>query len=106
MGSNKEVVGQTLDELIDYTCYHFGREEGMFDSGYAEAAEHRSEHANFIAWIKELQSRFVKGSSAAPSLEVVNYLKDWLFNHILGCDQRLGAHLNERAPTESKVGLR
>jgi hemerythrin len=94
-GRNKQILGQLLDELVDYACYHFEREEGMFRADYGEALDHKAEHENFVAWITETQSRFMEGSAAAPSLEVVNYLKDWLFDHILGRDRRLGAHLNE-----------
>lgn len=97
MGSrrNKQILGQLLDELVDYTRYHFDREEGMFGADYGEAPDHRAEHANFVAWIDEMQSRFMQGTATAPSLEVANYLKDWLFDHILGRDHRLGVHLNE-----------
>ena len=91
---NKEMVGKLLEDLVDYTRYHFSREEGMFGADYAEANQHRAEQENFVAWITEMRSRFIKGSAAAPSLEVVNYLRDWLFDHILGSDQRLGAYLN------------
>jgi hemerythrin len=96
-GRSKQRLGKLLDGLVDYTRYHFGREEGMFGAGYAESIQHKSEHDDFVAWITEMRARFVGGSATAPSLEVINYLKDWLFDHILGCDQSLGVHLNEVA---------
>jgi len=83
-----------LDELIDYTCYHFSHEEGMFGEDYSEAEEHKAEHQNFVAWLKGMQSRFAHGNAGVPSLEAVSFLKDWLFHHILVCDRDLGAHLH------------
>jgi hemerythrin len=95
-GRGKETLGRLLDQLADYTLFHFRREEEFFaQTGYAGAVDHKAEHDNFAAWITKLRTRYVEGTAAAPSLEVINYLKDWLFDHILGSDQLYGAHLNE-----------
>jgi hemerythrin len=94
-GQGKEVVGDILDRLVRYTKFHFAREEALFaQSGYKEAALHKAEHDEMAAWAVQAELDFHQGSLPAPSLEVMNRLKDWLFDHINGTDKRFGPHLN------------
>jgi hemerythrin len=51
------------------------------------------EHDGLTSQVKEIQARFNSGSPA-PTLEVMSFLKDWLFDHILGSDTKCGPHLN------------
>ena len=46
-----------------------------------------------VVWVEGIRKRVEEGKAVAPSLEVVNHLKDWLFEHILGSDQRYVEHL-------------
>ena len=94
-GTSKEILGDLLDRLVEYTSVHFAREESFFSrTGYPGAEAHKFEHANMIAWLVEMRTRLKSGSAMGPSLELVNYLKDWLFDHILGSDMEYGPHLN------------
>ena len=82
-----------LDRLVDYTHYHFAHEEELFArTGYPDTAAHRHEHDEMAECMKNTWRRYRNGSIPAPSLEVMNTLKDWLFNHILGSDQRYAPH--------------
>lgn len=92
----KEQLGNTLEELLNYTRFHFAREEQFFlETTYAEAATHKVEHDGLTAQVEQIQVRFNAGSPAL-TLEVMNFLKDWLFDHILGSDAKFGPHLNSR----------
>jgi len=95
-GHSEEMLANILNELVAYTQYHFAREEGYFaQTLYVDAATHKLEHHDMVLWISDIQTRYREGTLAAPSLEVINYLKDWLFDHIIQKDQQLGRHLNE-----------
>jgi hemerythrin len=38
----------------------------------------------------------VSGASAALSIDVLRFLKNWLINHIQGSDQKYRPHLNAK----------
>jgi len=96
-GRGKDALGPILDGLIDYTKIHFGHEEALFTkTGYAVAAEHRKEHDALTKHVLDVQAKFKAGASAILSLEVMNFLKNWLVNHIQGSDKKYGPHLNAK----------
>ena len=73
----------------------FAREEKFFtQTGYLGAEEHKKEHENFLAWITEVQAR-CKTGSAPLTLDVMVFLNDWLFDHILHADKAYRSHLND-----------
>jgi hemerythrin len=95
-GRGKEVLGPTLDGLVDYTSTHFTDEEQlMARHGYPELEPHREEHRKLVAQVLELREQYRAGR-AALTIEVMAFLKDWLVQHIQGTDRRYGAHLHER----------
>lgn len=86
-GKGKEIVGQTLTAMVDYTRTHFADEESlMFAHGYAKYAEHKAQHDACISKVLDLQRR-AEGNEFGISRKVLNYLKDWLVFHIKGADQ-------------------
>jgi hemerythrin len=94
-GVGNESLGLTMDGLIAYSRYHFAREEELFAmTGYEDADAHKKEHDCFSARVMDIQKRLRNGAIPAPSLEVMVFLKDWLFDHIIGYDLKLGPHLN------------
>jgi hemerythrin len=94
-GMGKKVVGDILDRLVHYTSFHFAREEALFaQTGYSDAAAHKAEHDAMAKWAIQAELDFHQGTLPAPSLEVINRLKDWLFEHINGTDKLYGPHLN------------
>jgi len=94
---SKDVLGGILHRLVDYTQYHFEREENLFSqTAYPTASEHSREHADATAWIRQMRDDYAGCTAAAPSLKMISFLKDWLFDHILGSDHRFGEFLNSR----------
>ncbi len=76
-----------LKELTDYTVYHFGNEEQLFQKhGYPQAKEHLEEHKGFIARINAFSAELNSGKTKL-TFQLMNYLKNWLLNHICGSDQ-------------------
>ena len=96
VGKGKEVMGTTIKELVDYTAYHFDHEEKLFTSnGYPESSQHKAIHEKLIAEVKTLQKNYESGNTVI-SMEVMNFLKDWLSGHIMGTDKKYSSFLNAK----------
>jgi len=79
---------QALKELIDYTEYHFNREEKMMEeAGYEDFEAHKKQHQAMIAEIQALDLQYAEhGHEVFP--QISNYLTNWLLNHINGTDKQ------------------
>ncbi|MEN8248690.1 MAG: bacteriohemerythrin [Bacteroidota bacterium] len=94
--SNKELIAELIAKMKDYTVFHFAYEEKFFDQfGFPGSAKHREEHQIFIDKVEDLENRYNKGQIVL-SLEVTNFLKNWLTNHIQGTDMEYSKFLVER----------
>ena len=94
-GRGKEVLGPILDKLIDYTKSHFGREEELMKKwAYPKMTEHMKEHADLAKQVLDVQKKWKEGQSAVLSMEVLNFLKNWLTKHIGASDKAYGPHFN------------
>lgn len=92
-GQGCEVMDQILDRLIDYADKHFSMEEGfMRASNYAGIIGHEMEHKKFRANILEMDMRRRAGK-LPPSIELLNYLRDWLSDHVTTVDKDMGKYL-------------
>ncbi len=95
-GKGKEVIFQILSELVAYTDYHFKTEEDYFRKyAYPEALAHQKEHQELTETALALKSKVEKGESVI-TIEVMNFLKNWLNNHILKTDKKYGPYLNAK----------
>lgn len=93
-GRGKEVVGPVLKGLIDYTATHFKYEEDLFArTGYADTAAHKKEHADLVRRVLEVQKTYNEKGPSVLTIQVMNFLKDWLTSHIQGSDQKYRPHL-------------
>jgi hemerythrin-like metal-binding protein len=95
-GKTNEPLEELLDELIDYTRFHFANEESLMSRyGYPGYAAHKLEHERMTQKVQELQEQLAKGRISL-SIEVFQFLRNWLSNHILDIDQRYAPFLAER----------
>jgi hemerythrin len=94
-GSSGAMIGDLLERLKRYFKCHCAHEEAFFVmTSYPDAAAHKREHDEMIVWVTDMQDRYQSGTVVAPSLEVMVRLEDWLFDHVIRCDQKYTAHLN------------
>ena len=94
-GKGQDVLKSILSKLTNYTITHFGWEEkNMSNYNYPESFDHKDAHKVFIAKVTDLNTKFTAGSTFI-TIEVGNFLKDWLLNHILKTDKKFGAFLNQ-----------
>ncbi len=87
IGKGKEVIDKIIQELADYTKYHFSKEESyMIKFNYPEYQRHKSAHDNFVNKVGEFQ-RNIKESKVGIALSVSDFLQQWLTKHILVTDK-------------------
>ncbi len=84
---------QALTELVDYTKYHFEREEQMMrENGYPDYEPHKRQHEEMIAKVGEFLAAYEKDRENTID-ELTQFLKAWLFSHIAGTDQKYAPYL-------------
>lgn len=92
-GKGAEVLGKVLSELVNYTVFHFGYEEKLMgEHGCVDTPTHKAEHAKFVNTVGDFKKKFDSGN-AVISVEIMNFLRDWLTKHIMKTDKRLGQEL-------------
>ena len=95
-GQGKAVMGKIINGLVNYATTHFITEEKYFDKfGYPEAISHTKEHTDFVIKVSVFKNEFEKGNIALP-LQIMDFLNDWLENHIKGADKKFGPFFNEK----------
>ena len=86
--AQNEAINKIINDLVDYTKYHFSFEEEQFDRiGYPETISHKREHGIFIKKINKYKKKSDAGELIL-SVSLSEFLKDWLFNHIMRTDHR------------------
>ena len=87
-------LGKVLDGLVSHAKTHFALEEELFaQTGYPAAADHIREHREFTEWVLDIHAHYNKGLFDALSQNTLNFLKDWLRDHVLDSDKKYEAHL-------------
>ncbi len=88
---SKEIsINDALDELLDYTEYHFATEEAIWNSHFhydALEEEHIAIHKNFTETINKLKLQLKESSINEISQETLSLLSKWLASHILESDR-------------------
>jgi hemerythrin len=91
-----EVMHEIVGRMVDYTVFHFQTEEKYLERhAYPDLHAHMNAHAVFIEKARDLQKRASEGRLIV-SIEVMNFLKDWLMSHILDADRKYSPFLRER----------
>ena len=91
-GKEKLVIEKIIKELLDYTKYHFTSEENYFKKlQYHDVQKHIEAHKRFIRDINKFQNDYMEKKEIISS-EILEYLKDWLINHIMIDDQSYGPY--------------
>jgi hemerythrin len=95
-GNAQKTTGELLRKLLDYTREHFTAEEAIMASArYPELAQHRTMHRELINKVDEFSARYQRGETAL-NVQLLNFLRDWLTNHIQHEDKKYGPWVNGR----------
>jgi hemerythrin len=86
-----DYIMQVINELKDYTKYHFSHEEEYMNSiGYRRIFSQKVSHNEFIDKLDEYDSNSIDENQKESLLELIDFLNSWLVNHILKSDTLIG----------------
>jgi hemerythrin len=95
-GQGRSSLGRILDRLVQYTTVHFAHEERLMQMhAYPSFAKHKAEHDALVRKVQDFVAEFNKGH-ATMAVEVLNFIKDWLEEHIKGQDQAYAPYLKAK----------
>lgn len=78
---------EIIQEITDYTVYHFKYEESLFEKIDFEFKEsHVKEHNDLIGQIERLDLRAVDEDQITYGKKILKFLITWVFKHISGSD--------------------
>lgn len=79
-----------LEELKDYTVYHFqSEEEYMRSINYRKYLSHKVRHDDFIEKISSVDLYQVDHRQEQHLLEILEFIVNWIDSHILGEDKQI-----------------
>ena len=72
-----------INELIDYSVYHFNTEEDLFEKyGYENAKVHKEIHEEFINYLKNIRFTEVLNDEDKFINEILKFIGVWILRHI------------------------
>ncbi len=98
-GKSREILAGIIKSLVDYAGFHFSYEEEKMDTlNFPGSQAHKKEHEAFIKKVADFQEKQKEGKLML-SMEIMNFLKDWLVKHILGTDKKYSDFFNKNGLT-------
>ncbi|WP_048093592.1 bacteriohemerythrin [Geoglobus acetivorans] len=95
-GKGKEIMGELLNDMVEYTITHFSTEEKLMEQyNYPGYIKHKAEHEQFVSKVGEFKKKYEDGQLTL-TMEVLSFLKSWLTNHILNSDKKYGPFFNNK----------
>ena len=86
--TTQKELGPILNELITFAKNHFQTEEKYFDKfNYENSKSHKNEHRKFKKKVSELKNKY-QNNEIEISYELVDFLEDWLVEHLMKQDQK------------------
>jgi hemerythrin len=93
-----DFVEQITQDLLSYALYHFETEEALMQEyGYveessADADQHLLQHRLFSGKVVAVRDNLRAGIPITRE-DLISFLNNWLVNHILNTDKKLGAFI-------------
>ena len=85
-------IVEVLEELKEYTIYHFKDEEDYMESiNYKRLFTQKIDHADFIKTISEVNLSKIDENQDEAIMTILTFLNNWLTNHILEKDHLITA---------------
>lgn len=96
LGKGSAEAAVTVKEMINYSRFHFDTEEKLMRRiQYPRIDEHINEHKAFIAKAHGFEEQIAAGTFSL-SIDLANFLRDWLSNHILVNDKAYSSLITKK----------
>ncbi len=83
-----DYILQVIQELKDYTKYHFQHEEEyMISIGYKRLLSQKVDHADFIEKLDGIDTTKIDEDQKEILLDLLEFLNSWLIGHIYKKDK-------------------
>ena len=84
-----DLIVELLQEMQEYTVYHFESEEkAMAEIEYPELEKHKEVHQKFVNKLKNIDLENIDEDQKQFSMELLDFVANWIEQHILGEDQK------------------
>lgn len=94
--TDSTLIESTLNDLIDYTKYHFSREEQLMEkNNYPDFEAHKEQHKAMVKQVTKFIDEYRVDNTRTID-NVISYLKTWLINHIKGTDQQYIPYIKDK----------
>jgi hemerythrin len=92
VGKGSQIAPAVLKRLVAYTCEHFAHEENMMlRARYPDFPKHKVAHDNLTREVSQILRDFEAGE-VVLSMKLLDFLRNWLQSHIMGCDKQYSGH--------------
>lgn len=86
-----------VEELKNYTIYHFECEEELMEKyDFSELEEHKLQHKAFIDKVNSFSESDIDEKQNKVIMEMIFFVADWIEKHILKSDHRYKELLNSK----------
>jgi hemerythrin-like metal-binding protein len=92
------VISEVVQKIAEYARYHFLTEESLMEKHHypeADFQEHKKEHENFRVQVEKFLSRDER-KDVTLTVDVAQFLSDWLDHHITKIDKKYSPFLNSK----------
>jgi hemerythrin len=90
---DRKVTEDAVNKLLEYTVFHFSTEEYLMrKADYPEYDAHKAEHEMLVKKASDFFKDFVQQKTDLTE-DIVIFLRDWVFNHILKTDMKYRGYL-------------
>ena len=90
-------VHQVITDLVDYTVYHFKREETLMQvCGYRDYDSHKAIHEALLLKIFKLSESWKSDPNLKTLDELRLFIRNWLYDHILNVDTTITPYTHGR----------
>lgn len=87
--ATRQRVGGIIESLVKYIETHFAREEQiMRDCNFDDFEAHVAKHREIEKTVRDIQMMYMKQPQTIKIDEIMNFLRNWLTNHILRSDKQ------------------
>jgi hemerythrin len=93
VGKGSQTVPLILGKLVQYTREYFASEESlMLRARYTDYGKHKAEHNKLTMEVMQMVRDFEQGKIAL-SMDLQDFLSQWLQTHIVSSDKKYTCHL-------------